>query len=213
MHIALSINGLIMPQDFPVVKHEAIHQKVAARGGGSSEAFGRFAGAWNAQAYRFLALTEYQADFCASLANFRTSPEHSERHRQERDLFGFFCSGVSVFEATFYGLFSVGAILSPANFSIVTEEDRKKIKPGSTATAFRNVFPGDPIIASIVAILGDRSYVHFHKVRNIPHRRPRRRPRAAGCRSRPSRTRCPRGLNRARFSNMRASGPARTAGS
>jgi hypothetical protein len=167
MHNPLSINGLVMPPDFPVVEHEAIHQKVAARAGASKEACEQFVGAWKAQANRFLALTEYEAAFCASLANFGTSPGYSERYRQERDLFGYFCNGVSVFEATFYGLFSVGALLSPMNFPIATAKDLKKISPRSTADAFNSAFPSDPIIGSIHAVLGDPAYLELHRVRNI----------------------------------------------
>ncbi|NBX03534.1 MAG: hypothetical protein EBR02_05675 [Alphaproteobacteria bacterium] len=58
MFAPLSTNGLVMPLDFPVADYEAIHSIVEPRTRKAKETYEQFAGAWNAVAYRFLALTE-----------------------------------------------------------------------------------------------------------------------------------------------------------
>jgi hypothetical protein len=112
-------------------------------------------------------LTEYEQALCASLANAGGSPEPLERYRQERDLFGFFSNGFSVFEATFYGLFSLGALLSASSFPITTAKDQQRISPSSTATAIAKAFPGDPVNQAIDAALTAPAYVEWREIRNI----------------------------------------------
>ncbi len=171
MHAPLSTTGLIMPPDFPSVEHNAIHQKVLPRAQTSKDVYEQFGGAWSAQAYRFFAMTEYQGAFCDSLAKAGASPPPLERYRQERDLFGFFSNGVSVLEATFYGLFSLGAFLSPDDFPIATENDRKVIGPRKTKSAIAKAFSEDPINQAIDAAMKDPAYVDWHEIRNtLTHR-------------------------------------------
>ena len=118
-------------------------------------------------AYRFLALTEYEASFAASLASVGSKPSPLDRHRQERDLFGFFCNGFSVFEATFYGLFSLGSFLSATSFPMSTPKDQQRISPSSTAAALESAFPGDPIHKAITTVLQDPAYLEWREVRNV----------------------------------------------
>ena len=101
---------LIMPADFPISHHEAISKLVSDRAPKPSDIYWHFAGAWKAMTYRFVALTEHEADFICSLSVFGTDGAPSQRYRQEQDLFGFFTNGFSLFELAFYGLFSVGAL-------------------------------------------------------------------------------------------------------
>jgi hypothetical protein len=141
-----SLNGLVMPPDFPVAEYEAINRTVLRHATTAEENYAPFASAWNALAYRFVAVTEYETALTASLGTFRAAPIPLERYRQERDLFGFFSNGFSVFEASFYAMFSIGAFLSPANFPITTPKDQQKISPSSTAVAFAKSFAGTPSI-------------------------------------------------------------------
>jgi hypothetical protein len=163
----LSTNGLIMPRDFPAVEYESIHRKAESHARQSIDTYVQFASAWNAQAYRFLALTEHEISLSSSLAAAGASAQSEERFRQERDLFGFFSNGFSVFEATFYGLFSLGAFISPARFPIIAAKDQQRISPGSTSTAIAAAFPGDPINSAVDAVLTDAAYVGWREVRNI----------------------------------------------
>jgi hypothetical protein len=163
----LSTNGLIMPPDFPVEHYESVHKRVEGRARTSNDTYEHFAGAWNALAYRFLAVTEYQAAFTASLSIVGGSPTPDERYRQERDLFGFFSNGFSVFESAFYALFSLGAFVSAAGFPLNTPKDQQRVSPSSTAAALARVFPSDHIHKTVSAITSDSSYLEFREVRNI----------------------------------------------
>jgi hypothetical protein len=163
----LSINGLIMPPDFPVAEYESVHKRVEPRARSSKDIYEQFAGAWNAVAYRFLAVTEYETAFGASLSTGGGSPKPSERYQQERDLFGFFSNGFSVFEAVFYGLFGLGAFLSTTNFPMSTAKDQQRISPSSTVAAIAKAFPGEPINQVLSGISSDPAYVEWREVRNI----------------------------------------------
>lgn len=156
-----------MPPDFPVVQYELIHKRAEPRAKTSNHVYEHFAGAWNAIAYRFLAATEYEGTFTASLAGAGSSPAPLVRFQQERDLFGFFSNGFSVFEATFYGLFSLGSFLSAAIFPLGTAKDQQRITPTSTAAALAVAFPGDPIHKIISTVLQDPAYLEWREVRNV----------------------------------------------
>jgi hypothetical protein len=133
----------------------------------SNDTYVQFAGAWNAQAYRFLAVTEYEISLSASLETASGSARSEERFRQESDLFGFFSNGFSVFEASFYGLFAIGAFISPAKFPIFTAKDQQKISPASTSKAIAATFPREPLNSIIETVLTDPVYVEWREVRNI----------------------------------------------
>jgi hypothetical protein len=85
----LSVNGVVMPDDFPVDALEAIHSRFVSKVRAQGEIYGEYAGALNAVSYRFLAATEYSDDFTASITQFRGAPSPPERHRQERALSAF----------------------------------------------------------------------------------------------------------------------------
>jgi hypothetical protein len=156
-----------MPPDFPVAFYEAVYKKVERRASTVPDLYEQFAGAWNALAYRFLALAEHEAALTVSLANLGASPSRLERYRQERDLFGFFSNGFSMFEAAFYGLFSIGAFVSSAGFPMSTAKDRQRISPSSTAIAMVRAFSGDPLNKIISSAASDPAYEECREVRHI----------------------------------------------
>jgi hypothetical protein len=159
----LSLNGLIVPEDFPVVEYEAIQQRVE-RARGTSTIYEEFAGAWNAIAYRFVAVTEYESILRTSLT---PTDDPIQRYRQEKDLFGFFSNGFSVFEAIFYGLFALGAFVAPTEFPLATRKDKQKVSPTSTTVAIAKVFVGEPINQVIKTVSADPAYVEWREVRNV----------------------------------------------
>ncbi len=163
----LSTNGLVMPPEFPVAEYESVFERVKPHAQTANDIYKQFVGAWNALPYRFLAVTEYEAAVTTSLTEAGGSPSPPERYRQERDLFGFFSNGFSVFEATFYGLFSLGALLSAADFQIGTAKDQQRISPSSTASAIGKAFAGDPIHGAVDSILSDPAYLEWREVRNV----------------------------------------------
>lgn len=108
----MSINGLVAPADFPVTEFESIFSAIGRLAQSAINAHGQFAGAWNGLAYRFAAVAELEAALAVSLPRSGAFSVE-ERYQQERDLFAFFSNTFSVLESVFYGLYSVGAIISP----------------------------------------------------------------------------------------------------
>lgn len=164
-HPPLSTNGLVVPDDFPASEYESIYLKAASHLPKQQEIYEQFGSAWNAVAYRFVAVAEYEAILKVSLV--RTNAPPPERYEQERDLFGFFSSGFSVFEAAFYGIFSLGALIAPAAFPTTTPRDQQRISPSSTAGAIAKAFPGDSLNGVIAAVTGDLAYLEWREIRNI----------------------------------------------
>jgi hypothetical protein len=156
-----------MPADFPVDHYEAVHKCVQPRGETSNEGYQQFAGAWNALTYRFVALGGYEADLTAALGNLRETLTAERRCRQERDLFGFFSNGFSVFESAFYGLFSIGTILREAEFPLSTPSDQQRVSPTTTCSVLKKTFPGDPILEVVSAVTSDRAYREAREIRNV----------------------------------------------
>jgi hypothetical protein len=101
--VPLSVNGLVMPPDFPAQSFQAVQRTIQPFAQTDNELYAHFAGAWNAISYRYLSLVNYGEIFTASLKAHGSSPPAVERYNQERMLFGFFSNGFSVFEAFFYG--------------------------------------------------------------------------------------------------------------
>jgi hypothetical protein len=163
-NLPLSTNGLIMPSDFPSTEYESVYKKVLPYELLAKVSYEHFSGAWNAIAYRFRAIIEYEAAFTASLIKNGSSPSPIDRYQQERDLFGFFSSGFSIFESSFYGLFSIGSIISAANFPMT---NLKAIKPSFTAKALEKAFPNDGINTVLQSILSDNTFLDWHEIRNI----------------------------------------------
>jgi hypothetical protein len=127
----------------------------------------QWSGAWNAVSHRYLAVTEYSASFTTSVVDRTGTATIEGRHRQERDLFGFFGSAVSTLEAVFYGLFAIGGFLAPTLFPLATVDDQRRVSPSSTRTAFARVFTGDALVGVLETVTNDPAYRHLHDVRNV----------------------------------------------
>jgi hypothetical protein len=161
----LKTNGLVMPGDFPTAEYGTIFDRVSRRTNASGHVYDQFASAWNAVSYRYLAMTEDEQAFTALVT--QTAPEPQIRYEQERALFGFFSNGFSVVESTFYGLFALGAMLSPAHFPIASPKEQQRISPQSTMAAFKAAFTNDAINSLISALTASTNYIEWREIRNI----------------------------------------------
>jgi len=156
-----------MPVDFPLAAYEAVHLKVAPHRAASEQIYNQFAGGWNAITYRYNAFAEYDDHFSESIGTYGAAPPAEERYRQERDLFGFFSSGFSTFEAFFYAAFAAGAFLQPGKFPIGRPEDQRNISAGTTLRAYRTAFPAAPLITALDATVQDPAYRELRDIRNV----------------------------------------------
>jgi hypothetical protein len=165
--VPLSVNGLVMPPDFPAQSFQAVQRIIQPFAQTDNELYAHFAGAWNAISYRYLSLVNYGEIFTASLKAHGSSPPAVERYNQERMLFGFFSNGFSVFEAFFYGMFAIGALLEPKRFPLSTSADQQRVTPKRTIEAYANAFAEDPAIARLSGINSDIAFGEYREIRNV----------------------------------------------
>ncbi len=158
----LSINGLVMPTDFPRDPFEAVQKKLDQCS--MQLEYGLFIAAWNAVSYRYHGLVDYDKDFTASLIKHGPGPGQPLRYHQERDLFGFFANGVSIFDSYCFAMFAVGAILIPSKFSLA---DERKIDWKSTANAYNVSFPDDAMPVVLDRLWVDPAYADLREIRNV----------------------------------------------
>jgi hypothetical protein len=160
----LAVSGLLMPPDFPSAAFEATYRGAAELRGPYLD---DFVGAWNAVSYRYRALLDYSDSFEASIRKNGAAPEAGIRYIQEKDLFGFFSSAFSIFEAFFFGMFAVGATLSPVTFPFATPADRQRVGVSSTIASYKRAWESDPIIATFEAMSQDPLYRGLRDARNV----------------------------------------------
>jgi hypothetical protein len=160
----LSVNGLLMPSDFPTSSFEATYLSAMKLQVGLPEGF---VGAWNAVAYRYRALVDYGTSFEVSVREHGAAPAAAVRYAQEKDLFGFFSSAFSTFEAFYYGMFAVGSMLSAGTFPFATDTDRQRVGVGSTIASYRKTWPDSPIVPVFEMMARDPLYKELRDARNI----------------------------------------------
>jgi hypothetical protein len=164
-HVQLKTNGLVMPGDFPTGHYNAVFERTLSQVTASPVIYEHFAGAWNAVAYRFLGMADGEGAFTSLVVH--TAPKPTIRYEQEHSLFSFFSSGFSVFEAAFYAIFALGALLSPTDFPIATSRDQQRISPQTTSLALARAFTADPLNAVISGLLSDTQFLEWREIRNI----------------------------------------------
>jgi hypothetical protein len=167
--IATSMD-LEVPHDFPAETFDQIHQKVQKKVGGydSNPVFwNQYGAAWNALAYRFRACAEFDEEFTDSIEKHGPGPAQSKRYPQEKALFCFFFTGVSVIETFCHGLYAIASLSSPDTFAIQTETQSRSVSPQSTAVAFEKEFPGGEITASLKTVVESDRWKELVESRNI----------------------------------------------
>ena len=164
----LNSRQLDVPSDFPGIDFESIEVRVQSRLAGQRH-LGRFAGAWSGVCYKFLAMAEYDERFTQEIIKNGSAPAPRLRYEQERDLFGFFSAGYSVIDSFSFGMFAIGAMLTPVAFSLHTEKDERRVNPDSCFEKYSNTFSGDPILTALQLIgkSGDQDWANFSNIRNI----------------------------------------------
>jgi hypothetical protein len=161
----LAVNGLVPPQDFPAADFEAIYTKMTPRS--SHSAHTRFVSAWSAVSYRYMAVSEYDGWFTASIVSAGPGPGQPIRYEQERDLFNFFSTGVSVFDAFCFGAFAIGAHTGSIDFKLAGDSDERRVDWKRLVSAYTKSFVNDPIISVLISIDTDKALGEIRDARNI----------------------------------------------
>ena len=141
----LSLNGLVPPVDFPATDFEAVQAKLTPHSVHSAHT--HFISAWSAISYRYKAVAEHDQQFTASIGTHGPGAGGPIRYEQERDLFEFFSSGVSVFDAFCFGAFAIGALTGSTDFPIITEKDQRNVNWKNLLEAYIKSFASHPIVS------------------------------------------------------------------
>lgn len=163
----LSTNHLRMPDDFEFASYEAVHSRIGPLHGSYPASWPEYASAWTAIAHRFYACAEYDESFTESFRTYGGAPEPIERQRQERDLYGFFVSGLSAIESFCYGLFAIASMQDAMNFPIISAQDKRLIKPRRTAQRFASSFPREDVTKALEDLVNDQNHDEWKDMRNV----------------------------------------------
>jgi hypothetical protein len=167
MHMPkLSTVGLDMPDDFPATEYEKTFAVVRVKRD-TDPLFQEFGGAWNAVAYRYQAMIDAGDSFANSIKLCGTSPPPNERYGQEKNLLEFFSAGFATFEAAFYGLYAIGAMVAASGLTLATPRDRQAVSPSKTQAALARVFPNDAAAALLATVIADDEFKAFRETRNV----------------------------------------------
>jgi hypothetical protein len=134
-----------MPDDFEYASYEAVHSRIAPLHESHQPQWIEYATAWSAVANHFRACAEYDEAFTKSIQTHGDAPRQPKRYYQERNLFGFFVTGLSAIEATCYGLFAIASMLDDVSFPIKAPKNKRAINPEKTADRFRTAFPKEDL--------------------------------------------------------------------
>jgi hypothetical protein len=159
--------GICMPKDFPQKLYEEIHSHCQPRmtpEPPNGERWNEYMAAWNAVAYRFRAVADHDEAFVLALF----PDTHENRYKQEKELFGFFVSGLSVLESFSYGLYFLASLVASQHFPI---QKRQEITLKVTGQCFDRAFPKKPITLCLHSLLNEVTYLEWKRIRNtLAHR-------------------------------------------
>src|SRR6185437_12921839 len=110
-----------------------------------SEELSNFAGGHNGVRLRLRACADYSKEFIECVRRTGDAPEPENRYLQERQLFGFFVSGISALDCFCFLLYFAAAQLQPTKFHTQKPGQIQSINRKYTAEAFTRVFPNESI--------------------------------------------------------------------
>lgn len=150
-----------LPQPFPMSAFDSVNRCVSRSVPGGIHPWFEFAGGWNAVAHRLRAAIEHDEAFRSTLLS------SNDRYSQEKELFGFFGSGLACLESYCYANFAIGAIITPGSFPMTIQKDLKRINPESTADIFTKHFAGSQLSTALQNLIGDSTFQEWNGIRNV----------------------------------------------
>lgn len=157
--------GIQMPDDFPMQPYWEVREHCRHKMEITSpivEKARAFSAAWKAIAYRFRGLADHDQSFTIAIS--QDGNGHSGRYVQERELFCFFVSGVAVVDSFAYGIYFLGSISRPDEFSTKRPWD---ITLPKTDELFQSIFPKLGITQGLRGLITDSSFQQWKEIRNV----------------------------------------------
>jgi len=162
----ISTIGLEMPADFPSEPYEAISARLVNMKDPFPESWSQFTSGWNAVAIRFLSCIEHDRNFTLSVIRFTNAPRQPGRYIQERELFGFFVTGLSCIDSLCYSLYFIASILNKEKFTVL-ENKIKYIYPSTVKKKFEDSYKDEIITNELKKLIEDQNYKKWKNIRNI----------------------------------------------
>jgi hypothetical protein len=172
------VSDLLKATDYPHEAHLRVYQRWADGRPVLSEEDalrGRQTGwsewieAWNGVAYRYVSFDEYGKELDAKLPG---TGFVDSRYEQERCLFGFFVTGLSVLECTCYTAYAIGAAIAPDFFPFESQQSMQAVSISSTVGRYkRSPFKETGLHKALAQLNKDRALTDWRRRRNfIAHR-------------------------------------------
>jgi hypothetical protein len=160
-------SGLALPTPFPDALFEAVKNRVVVRMPSSTSERANFAGGHNGVRFRLRACADYSEEFIESVRRSGDAPPLEDRYQQERQLFGFFVSGIAALDCFNFLIHFTAAHLRPNCFPTQKASDIRAIARKSTAKAFSRQFPGEAITIALNSLVTDSQLQQWDCFRNI----------------------------------------------
>jgi hypothetical protein len=166
-----AVADIMVGSSFPSDLHEAVAEVVNRWLRAQSEEkrnkppgpWFEFASAWEAVKVRYRTCCEHDQTFTHSIKG----TSHEDIYVQERELFGFFTTGLAAIESFFYALYAFGWMLKPSRFDLIVS-DQKKVASHTTRDAFRKEYgTADPLVDALESVLKDPSWKEWNIIRNV----------------------------------------------
>lgn len=159
--------GFPLPTLFRDDVFEAIKKRVTAKIPSPSFEWDNIAGGHNGVRFQLRACADYSDEFTHSVATKGDAPPLLDRYRQERQLFGFFVSGIAALDSFSFFLYFAAAQIRPAGFPTQKRGQIRAIRVKSTAAAFAREFPGETITTALDKLVSDPKFNEWDEFRNV----------------------------------------------
>ena len=166
MSVSNSLDSVV-PADFPREVYNRIGLRIYEKlylTGVSPVLAEHFSDAWLAVAYRFFACTEHDASFRSSIERAGSNPPRLEHYIQERELYGFFVTGLTVIESFYYGCYVIASMINGDGFPM---DNPRSIQVSSTADKFVKNFAQKPITRELDSLRNNDAFKRWSLIRNV----------------------------------------------
>lgn len=156
--------GISMPSDFPTQAYESISHHCQRPAPPNPDAsWVQFRLAWHSVVYRFAAMAEHDEGYRKAFP----PTSFINLYNQEKELFGFFVTGLSTLESYAYGTHFLLAIVHPELFPVNNLRD---IEPGFTQKHLESI-PSEPLAQAFKELVTNPQFREWETVRNyLAHR-------------------------------------------
>lgn len=160
-------SGLALPSTFPDALFEAVKDRIIAKMPSPSPERENLGGGHNGVRYRLRACADYSEEFIECIRCAGDAPPPEDRYQQERQLFGFFVSGIAALDSFNFFIYFSAAHLRPVRFPTQKPGHIKAIARKSTAEAFGKDFPGEAITTALNNLVNDPKLNEWDGFRNV----------------------------------------------